>query len=49
MRWPPKALTTKKSQLQQAVKDKADAEDFLGKLNVMCAKRAKVYEELRDT
>jgi len=39
------ALSSKKKQLQAAVKDKADAEEFLTKLTGMCAEKAKEYEE----
>jgi len=39
------ALTSKKKQLQVAVKDQADAEEFLASLKVSCEKKAKEYEE----
>lgn len=39
------ALTSKKSQLQAATKDKADAEEFQTKLTDMCAKKATEYDE----
>eukprot|EP00928_Gymnodinium_smaydae_P041589 TRINITY_DN28122_c1_g1_i1.p1 TRINITY_DN28122_c1_g1~~TRINITY_DN28122_c1_g1_i1.p1 ORF type:complete len:753 (+),score=189.42 TRINITY_DN28122_c1_g1_i1:46-2304(+) len=38
-------LTTKVDQLDQAKTSKADAEDFLGKLQTMCEAKAKDYEQ----
>jgi len=38
-------LATKRTQLDEAVQQKADDEEFLSKLVVMCAQKAKEYEE----